>query len=132
VVTTKDLLPGDIISLSFKKRTNVKRAAATAQLVTGTAAVGTTSSGGAGGSVEGGVTATGAPAEGALAGAFCYCICAFSCLVGYVGSWCVECPFPATVVTIQLPVAIVVLYLLPDLDVTVLWFLSCRGPCDCK
>jgi hypothetical protein len=80
VVTTKDLLPGDIISLSFKKRTNVKRAAATAQLVTGTAAVGT--GGGAGGSVEGGVTATGAPAEGALAGAFCYCICAFSCLVG--------------------------------------------------
>jgi hypothetical protein len=78
VVTTKDLLPGDIISLSFKKRTNVKRAAATAQLVTGTAAVGTTSSGGAGGSAEGGVTATGAPAEGALAGACYVCLCIFS------------------------------------------------------
>jgi hypothetical protein len=93
VVTTKDLLPGDIISLSFKKRTNVKRAAATAQLVTGTAAVGT--GGGAGGSVEGGVTATGAPAEGALAGAFCYCICAFSRLVGYVGRLVCRMPVPS-------------------------------------
>lgn len=38
MVTTKDLLPGDIISLSFKKRSNPKRAAATAQAITGTGA----------------------------------------------------------------------------------------------
>jgi hypothetical protein len=96
VVTTKELLPGDIISLSFKKRTSAKRAAQAAQAAQAAKnakAIATTAAASADGAAADGTVATNADGTFLCISDQPHAQCRDLCPRSYIPNWFISALF---------------------------------------